>query len=59
MKVSGLAQTSGVSYQQLHRLYHGQTKRIDLSTLNAVCNALHITPNDLLQFIPDNGTDGS
>ncbi len=53
MKVAGLAQISGVSYPQLHRLYHGQTKRIDLNTLNSLCNALRITPNDLLDFSPD------
>ncbi len=53
MKVTGLAQASGVSYPQLHRLYHGRTTRIDLKTLNALCNSLQITPNDLLQFIPD------
>ena len=53
MKVAGLAQLSGVSYPQLHRLYHGRTTRIDLQTLNALCNALEVTPNDLLHFEPD------
>lgn len=59
MKVAGLAQISGVSYPQLHRLYHGRTSRIDLNTLNALCNALQITPNDLLQFVPDSRIDDS
>lgn len=53
MKVAGLAKRSGVSYPQLHRLYHGRTTRIDLQTLNALCNALSVTPNDLLHFEPD------
>ena len=57
MKVSGLAQITGVSYPQLHRLYHGHTKRIDLNTLNSLCNALRITPNDLLDFSPDRKDD--
>ena len=52
-KVAGLANLSGVSYPQLHRLYHGRTTRIDLTTLNALCNALEVTPNDLLHFEPD------
>lgn len=53
MKVSELAQLSGVSYQTLWRLYHDKTERVDFATLNAICAALNVEVGDILKYTPD------
>lgn len=39
------------------RIYKGQWKRIDLKTLNEVCNHLKCRPEDILEFTPDETDD--
>lgn len=34
-------------------LWKGEMKRADLSTLNTLCNLFKCTPNDILEFTPD------
>jgi Cro/C1-type HTH DNA-binding domain len=34
-------------------LWKGDVKRADLSTLNKLCNLFKCTPNDILEFTPD------
>jgi DNA-binding Xre family transcriptional regulator len=38
------------------RLWKGEWTRIDIKTLNTLCNALNCTPNDILSFKPDKQT---
>ena len=35
------------------RIFKGNWKRIDVATLNTICNVLQCTPNDILKFTPD------
>lgn len=48
-----LAKLSSVSYSAIKKLYKDETKGIDFSTLNKLCNTLECTPNDILEFVPD------
>lgn len=34
-------------------VWKGEWKRIDLNTLNTLCNVFKCTPNDILEFTPD------
>lgn len=34
-------------------LWKGDMKRADLGTLNTLCNLFKCTPNDILEFTPD------
>jgi len=35
------------------RIFKGDWQRIDVSTLDTICNVLRCTPNDILSFTPD------
>ncbi len=48
-----LQQETGFQTGMAYRLWKGDWKQADLKTLNTLCNALHCTPNDLLEFTPD------
>ena len=39
----------GLSYQNFNRIVKGETKSIKFETLNAICNILECTPNDLFE----------
>jgi DNA-binding Xre family transcriptional regulator len=53
--------TTGYQFQRISgfppamaaRIFKGNWTRIDTKTLNAVCNVLKCTPNDILEFTPD------
>jgi DNA-binding Xre family transcriptional regulator len=48
-----LARASGLSFSVIHKLWNGGQTRIDLDTINALCNALKVKPNQLLEYTPD------
>ncbi|MBX3288429.1 MAG: helix-turn-helix transcriptional regulator [Acidobacteria bacterium] len=48
-----LQRTTGFDVSMSARLWKGEWKRIDIKTLNKLCNALKCTPNDILRFKPD------
>lgn len=48
MKVPELEKISGVNKNTLYGIYNNKVKRVDLSVLERVCNALNCTPGDLL-----------
>ena len=47
-KASQLAEQAGLAPGTATDLWYGRPLRIDLATLQKVCNALQCTPNDLL-----------
>ena len=51
-KVSEKAKEIGISQPTLAKLCKG-AKRIDLVTLNKLCNYYKCTPNDILIYVPD------
>jgi len=50
MKSNELARIIGITEQNLSILKTGKAKAIRLSTLDALCKALHCQPGDLLEY---------
>lgn len=48
-----LQKAIGYDVSMSARLWKGEWTRIDVKTLNRICNTLRCTPNDILQFRPD------
>lgn len=48
-----LQKFSGFPPGMAARIFKGDWQRIDLSTLNTICNVLDCTPNDILEFVKD------
>lgn len=44
---------SGFAPAMASRIFKSEWTRIDVSTLNTICNALDCTPNDILSFTRD------
>lgn len=53
LSIQDVARASGVSYRALFDLYHDRTKRIDLVTLNRLCNYFGVNPNDIFEWTAD------
>ncbi len=50
IKISELAERSGVSRQTLWKLYHDRTERVDFHTLDAICRTLGVGVGDILEY---------
>ena len=53
VKSKDLAQSVGITEQNLSLLKQGKVKGIRLATLEAICIALDCQPGDLLHFRPE------
>ncbi len=53
ISISELGRRAGVTRNTVARLYHGQTRQIDLVVLRRLCEALGVTPGDVLVYMPD------
>ena len=53
MKLKDLAQATGIAVNNLSILKTNKARAIRFSTLEALCKALHCTPGDLIEYIPD------
>jgi putative transcriptional regulator len=53
MKSKDLANTIGISEQNLSLLKSGKVRGVRFETLNSICAALDCIPADLLDFEPD------
>ncbi len=53
MKVADVARATGMSKTTLHKLYNGQSTRVDFETLEKLCALLNVDVGDLLKFKPD------
>lgn len=52
----GLTELAGevdITLANLSILKNNKAKAVRLSTLNAICRALHCQPGDLLEYVPD------
>jgi DNA-binding Xre family transcriptional regulator len=45
-----LKEKTGLGYAICHRLWHIEVRRVDLSTLESLCNALNVKPGDLFKL---------
>ncbi len=52
-KIGVMAERAGLNFKTVSALWNNQTVRVDLSTLNALCEALHCTPGDLLEYVSE------
>jgi putative transcriptional regulator len=53
LKIKRLAEKSGLDANTIAGIYHNRYKRIDLNTLNRLCQVLKCTPSDLFEYKPD------
>ena len=53
MKVADVARATGMSKTTLHKLYNGQSTRIDFKKKKKLCVLLNVDVGDLLKFKPD------
>lgn len=51
-KMKDMAEKAGVTPLTVSGIWNNTSLRIDLSTLNALCEALDCTPGDLLEHVP-------
>ena len=50
MKLQDLAETVGITIQNLSILKTGKAKAVRFSTLESICHALNCQPGDILEF---------
>ena len=50
MKVADVARETGMSKTTLHKLYNGQSTRIDFETIERLCLLLNVEVGDLLKL---------
>ena len=53
MSSGELAERVGITPANLSILKTGKAKAIRFSTLEAICQALHCQPGDMLEYVPD------
>jgi DNA-binding Xre family transcriptional regulator len=49
-----LAQATGMTYQTIQSIASGENTRVQLQTIDSLCEALHCTPNDIIVSDSDN-----
>ncbi len=57
MTLTELAERVGITIVNLSILKTGKARAVRFSTLEAICAALECQPGDVLEFVPDEGTD--
>lgn len=50
LKISTLAKATGISRVTLTHLYYRRSKQIDLETLDKLCDYLHCSVGDIIEF---------
>ena len=53
MRVADLVRMTDISKSTLHRLYNGDTVRIEFDTLSKLCEALEVEAGDILKYAPE------
>ena len=53
LKIADLARDTGLSRTTVSRLYHEDSERIDLDTLEKLCRYLDINIEELLEIVDD------
>jgi putative transcriptional regulator len=52
-KIKDVAEKAGLSALAVSGIWNNASLRVDLKTMNALCNALNCTPGDLFEYTPD------
>ncbi|MBN1360086.1 MAG: helix-turn-helix transcriptional regulator [Sedimentisphaerales bacterium] len=53
MKLKDLAEATGLAVNNLSVLKTRKARAIRFSTLDSICRALHCTPGDLIEYVPE------
>jgi putative transcriptional regulator len=53
MSIAELGRQTGIPYTSLFELYHGRAKRVDLKTLDRICQALNVPVGAILEYQPE------
>jgi len=53
LKIGEMAERAGLSPQTVSGIWNNNALRIDLATLNALCEELQCTPGDLLEYVTE------
>jgi len=51
-RIKDVADRAGVDRSRVSKIFHGHVQRVDLDTLDRLCNALDCEPGDLLVRVP-------
>lgn len=54
LKISDIANMTGLHRNGITRLYNEDTDGIKFDTLNKLCKALNCKSEDIIEYIPDN-----
>jgi putative transcriptional regulator len=53
LNIQEASKQTGLSYGTVFDLYHGKVKRVDITTLEALCRTFGVQVGDLLEYVPD------
>ncbi|OKL35372.1 helix-turn-helix domain-containing protein [Domibacillus mangrovi] len=53
INITRLAEMTGISRNTITNIYHEKNTRMDLRTINTLCNFFNCTPNDLIVITKD------
>jgi len=53
IKAEQFAEMAGIHYRTVLEVANDRTQRIDRTTLAKICDALNVTPSELLEYTPD------
>ncbi len=59
LNMQKLSAKSGISYSSIVDLWYDRTRRIDKDTLSRLCQALGVTPGELLTFEAEEESSGN
>lgn len=54
---TALSKATGLNKNSINSIARNKSRRVDLNTLNALCNFFGCEPGDLFEYIPDSQSD--
>ena len=57
MSVTELSQRVGITLANISILKNGKAKAVRFTTLEALCRELNCQPGDILEYVPEEGSD--
>ena len=53
LKVADAVRETGISKTTLHKIYNDQSTRIDLDTIDKLCEYLDVKVGDIFEYVPN------
>lgn len=53
LNMSQLSDLSGICAHTISRLYYGESQRIEIKHIDALCKALNCTVSDIFEYVED------